>query len=100
MATKPSSEPAIYSAAATEQSFAETTAIHLMISCTVSCSPGSAQIWLPPIEAACSEMVTASAKSILPASSASIISSRVITLVTLAGGNFSLAFFSTITCPA
>ena len=62
-------------------------------------SPGSSQIWEPPIEAARSEQVTGSCHPIRPASSASITSRRVITLVTEAMGSFTWASCSYNTCP-
>ena len=61
-------------------------AVALSSSCTVICSPGSSQICAPPIEAAWGEQVTAVSSVMVPASSASITSSRVMILVMEAGG--------------
>ena len=83
--TKVRSEPASFSAIATAQSLAEATAMHLIISSTVRLSPSSSQIWLPPMEAAALLAVTLSSIEIVPASTASAISSSVMIFVTLAG---------------
>ena len=92
--TKAASLPLMYSAMATAQSLAETTAMHLSMSETVMRSPSSSHTWLPPMEAASAEAVTSSESVISPPSTASAMSSMVITLVTEAGGRRSSAFFS------
>ncbi len=79
---------------ATAQSLAETTAMHLSISETVICSPSSSQIWLPPMEAALELAVTIVSSVMSPLSTASAMSSIVMTLVTEAGEPRSFAFFS------
>ena len=84
-ATNASSDPQSASASATAQSFAETTATHLVISATVITSPSSSQIWLPPIEAARRLAVMGSSGETAPFSTASATRSSVITFVTLAG---------------
>ena len=89
--TKAASEPHRCSASATAQSFAETTATHFIMSETDSCSPTSSQIWLPPMEAARSEPVTMSSSAIVPLSTASATSNRVMTFVTEAGGRLSVS---------
>ena len=98
-ATNASSEPQSASASATAQSFAETTATHLVISATVITSPSSSQIWLPPIEAARRLAVTGSSGETAPLSTASATSSSVITFVTLAGERCRWASFSYSTVP-
>ena len=82
------------SAMAQAQSLAELTAMDLSISLTVMVSPTFRYTWLPPLAAAASEVVTVSSMEILPLSMASMISSMVITLVTLAGAKRAWAFFS------
>ena len=57
-----------------------------------SCSPGSSQICVPPIEQACSLPVIMVSSVTSPRSSASIASSMVMILVTDAGWSFSSAF--------
>ena len=47
---KTGSDPPMNSATATAASLAEATQIARIISSRVNCSPGSSQIWLPPIE--------------------------------------------------
>ena len=89
--TKAASEPHRCSARATAQSLAETTATHFIMSETESCSPTSSQIWLPPMEAARSEAVTMSSSASSPESTASAMSSSVMTLVTEAGGRRSVS---------
>ena len=98
--TKASSLPARCSPSATAQSLAETTATHFSISATVSTSPSSSQIWLPPMEAAWAEAVTGSSREMRPWSTASHTSSMVITLVTLAGSRTAWASFSSSTAPS
>ena len=78
---------------------AELTAMDLTRSVTDMDSPTFKNIWLPPFAAADSEAVTVSSQPILPLSMASIMRSRVITLVTEAGESFSWAFFSYSTWP-
>ena len=94
LATKASSLPQTASARATAQSLAETTATALSISWTVSCSFSFSQIWLPPMEMAWREAVMFCSSVSFPASSASKTSSRVMTLVTLAGSSRAWELFS------
>ena len=94
ISTKLSTLPPIYSAIATQPSLADATAIPFNKVSTFWTSPASRNIWLPPILAALSLICTLSSNVIFPESSASHISNIVITLVTLAGGNLSWAFFS------
>ena len=97
--TNASSLPAIISASATDASLALEIAVAFKRSSTVICSPALNQIWLPPIDSACSEQVTMSSIEMRPSSSASMTSSSVITLVIDAGGSTSSAFFSKSTRP-
>lgn len=90
--TNISTLPDMYSAAATQASFADTMEIPVRSSSSVCVSPGSMYIWLPPMPAARSLTVTLSDKVTRPESIASQIRSIVITFVTLAGGSFSSAF--------
>lgn len=88
------SEPPTNSATATAASLALHTQMALISSSRVNCSPGSSQIWLPPILKACSLMGTISVMEIFPASTASSVSSSVMILVidamgTSASGSFS-----------
>lgn len=83
--TNASSLPAIISASATDASLALEIAVAFKRSSTVICSPALNQIWLPPIDSACSEQVTMSSIEMRPSSSASMTSSSVITLVIDAG---------------
>ena len=71
----------------------------LTISSTDIVSPTFRYTWLPPLAAAASEAVTVSCQEILPESMASIIKSRVMTLVTLAGASRSWALVSYRTVP-
>ena len=89
--TKAASVPARCSATATAQSFAEPTAIALSISSNVSCSPGSSQICVPPIEQAYSLPVIMVSSVTSPRSSASIANSMVMIFVTDAGCSCSSA---------
>ena len=50
ISAKTGSEPPTNSATATAASLAEAMQIARIISSSVNCSPGSSQIWLPPIE--------------------------------------------------
>ena len=82
------------SGTATAASLALHTQMALISSSRVNCSPGSSQIWLPPILKACSLMGTISVMEIFPASTASSVSSSVMILVidamgTSASGSFS-----------
>ena len=97
--TKPSSLPPKYSASATAASLPEAIATPFNNSSTVLISPVSRSIVLPPIFLAFSLHVTLSSRLIFPLSTASIVKSIVIILVTEAGANFSSAFFSYITLP-
>ena len=97
--TKAPSLPETCSARAMEASLADFTAAALTSSSTVICSPGSSQIWLPPMEAACSEQVTGSSHRMEPSSMASMTSRRVMILVMEAGGMGSWAFFSKSSWP-
>ena len=83
--TKASSEPAICSAIATTQSFADTTHIAFNISSTVSVSLGSSHICEPPIERAVSEQLIVSVYDKFPLSICSIINNMLIIFVTDAG---------------
>ena len=94
LSTKALSDPARCSAMAQAQSLAEDTAMDLSISATLICSPTFRYTWLPPLAAAASEAVTMSSHRIFPPSIASMISSMVMTLVTLAGARGSRALFS------
>ena len=87
METNASLEPAMCSPRATHASFAEPTSAALISSLTVMVSPGSSQIWEPPIDAAYSLQVTVSSIVILPASSASNTNSMVMILVIEASGS-------------
>ena len=89
----------MYSARATQPSLADTIATPSRSCATVWVSPGSIYIWLPPIDAALSDMVTSSSRVILPLSTASIASSIVITFVTDAGGSSLSAFKAYMTLP-
>ena len=91
--------PKMYSAAAAHASFAETMEIPVRSSSSVCTSPGSIYIWLPPIPAARSLMVTLSESDMRPESIASHMSSIVMTFVTLAGGSFLLGFWLKRTRP-
>ena len=91
---KAASEPQICSAMATAQSLAELTAMHLIISSTVICSPSLSQIWLPPMAHALVLAVTTASVESRPLSSCSKMSSSVMIFVTLAGERRSSAFFS------
>ena len=71
----------------------------LTISSTVMVSPAFRNTWLPPLAAAASEAVTMSPQPIWPESMASIMSSRVITFVTLAGASLSCSFPFSSTVP-
>ena len=97
--TNASSLPLIYSAMATQASFALATAMHLINVSTVCVSPGSKNTCDPPIDAAYSDVCTSSSNAIFPSSSASKINSNVITFVTLAGARLVSASFSQITLP-
>ncbi|MNV95936.1 hypothetical protein D3C71_1908840 [compost metagenome] len=88
------SEPAIFSAIATEASLPEAIAMPLSISSTVISSPGSRKICEPPMDAAYSLVRTLSVNCSFPSSSASTVSSIVIIFVMLAGGSLSWLFFS------
>ena len=79
---------------ATAQSLAELTAMHLIISSTVICSPSLSQIWLPPMVHALALAVTTVSVESRPLSSCSKMSSSVMIFVTLAGERRSSAFFS------
>ena len=92
--TKSFSVPPRYSAKATAASFPDAIATPFKSSSTVLISPVSRSIVLPPIFLAFSLHVTLSSKAIFPLSTASIVRSIVIILVTDAGANFSSAFFS------
>ena len=89
----------MYSARQTVASLALCTATAFSRSSTVISSPGFSQIWLPPKPAATSLQVTVSSSAILPPSSASMISNRLMILVMEAGGSFSSAFISYSTPP-
>ena len=97
--TKASSEPAICSAIATTQSFAETTQIAFNISSTVSVSFVSSHIWEPPIDLAFSEHGICSVYESLPLSICSIIKRMLIIFVTEAGRNFSWLLWEYKTWP-
>jgi len=97
--TNSSSFPEMYSAIATQASFALATEIHLSKVSTVCFSPVSRKTWEPPIEEAYSEIVTSSSNWISPSASASKIKSIVMTFVTLAGGRAVSASFSYNTVP-
>ena len=86
-ATNASSLPPTFSASATAASLAEAMMTHLSISSTGILSPGSRYTCEPPIEAAYGLTDTLSSKARLPPSTASITRSKVITLVTEAGGS-------------
>ena len=98
-ATKASIVPHRCSASAAHASLADTTAAALTSSSTVMISPGSSQIWDPPIPAAVAEQVTFSSHDSCPSAMASITSSSVITFVTEAIGRCSRAFCSNSTAP-
>ena len=92
--TKADSLPQICSARATAASFAEAITTLFTISRTLICSPSLRKICEPPIDVAWAEAVTVSSQPRAPPSIASIMISRVIILVTDAGGRASSAFFS------
>ena len=92
--TNSSSFPHMYSAIATQASFALATEIHLIRVSTVCTSPASRNTWEPPIDAAYSDVVTSSSRLIDPFARASKIRRSVITFVTLAGGRAVSASFS------
>ena len=64
------------------------------ISSSVNCSPGSSQIWLPPMWYACSLTGTRVSRVSFPPWMASKVRSRVISLVMDAMGTRSSGFFS------
>ena len=97
--TNSSTLPDRCSAKATAPSLALAMITPFNSSSTVCCSPGSRYIWLPPMEAAFSEMVTLSFVAIFPLSQASSNKSSVITLVTDAGGRCFFAFCAKSTRP-
>ena len=97
--TKISSLPATNSLSATQPSLALAIATPSISSATVCVSPASIYIWLPPIEAARSEIVTESSSVIFPLSTASMTSSIVMTLVTEASGSSLCASCSNNTSP-
>ena len=94
ISTKASSVPPKYSANATAASLPDAMATPFINSSTVLISPVSRSIVLPPIFLAFSLHVTLSCNVIFPLSTASIVKSIVIILVTDAGANFSSMFFS------
>ena len=85
-ATKASSLPETASARTTAASLALMITVALIRSSTVICSPSSSQMSDPPMEAAWAEAVRVSVRDSFPASMASKVSSRVITLVMEAQG--------------
>ena len=97
--TKASSLPETASPRATQASLAELIAAAFSSSFTVKTSPGSSQIWLPPMEHACSLAEISVSIVNLPSSIASNTKSRVIIFVMDAGGICLSASCSKITVP-